>query len=367
MVERTIRRHNTRGTRRVQVPAVADRDSARRPGQFSLARAMPLSRRSCLQLLLGAAVPWAARAAENRRSAPSRPAEGADATAYKGAIVLDAGSGRILLADRADYRGPPASVAKLMTFLIVHDRLRRRDLTLETLVPTTAEAARTGGSQVYLAEKEIFPVEDLLHALMIGSANDTAVALAVHLAGSREAFVGLMNTRARELGMTQTLFRSPHGLPPSSRKIEDGDLTSPRDLANLSLQLIRQTNVLAYTSVKQRTFRPGPRRIEMVNHNHLLGKVAGVDGLKTGFTRGAGFCLAATAFRNGRRVIAVTMGSPDSKTRDIKIAELLEKGFLTLPPPSPEDAPVQPAPKPPAPPAAPADGETTVRFKLPGR
>lgn len=328
---------------------------------------MSLSRRSCLQLLLGAAVPWAARAAENRRSAPTRPAEAADATAYKGAIVLDAGSGRTLLADRADYRGPPASVAKLMTFLIVHDRLRRGDLTLETPVPTTAEAARTGGSQVYLAEKEIFPVDDLLHALMIASANDAAVALAVHLAGSREAFVELMNTRARELGMTQTLFRSPHGLPPSSRKIEDGDLTSPRDLATLSLHLIRHTNVLAYTSVKQRTFRPGPKRIEMVNHNHLLGKVVGVDGLKTGFTRGAGFCLAATAFRNGRRVIVVTMGSPDSKTRDIKIAELLEKGFLALPPPSPEDAPVQPAPKPPAPPAAPADGETTVRFKLPSR
>jgi len=236
---------------------------------------MSLSRRSCLQLLLGAAVPWAARAAESRRSAPTRPEEvAADATAYKGAIVLDAGSGRTLLADRADYRGPPASVAKLMTFLIVHDRLRRGDLTLQTPVATTAEAARTGGSQVYLAEKEIFPVEDLLHALMIASANDAAVALAIHLAGSREAFVGLMNARARELGLTQTLFRSPHGLPPSSRRIEDGDLTSPRDLATLSLHLIRETNILAYTSVKQRTFRPGPKRIDMVNHNHLLGKVA---------------------------------------------------------------------------------------------
>ena len=329
---------------------------------------MSLSRRSCLHLLLGAAVPWAARAAESRRSAPTRPEEAAaDANAYKGAIVVDAGSGRALLADRADYRGPPASVAKLMTFLIVHERLRRGDLTLQTPVTTTAEAARTGGSQVYLAEKEVFPIEDLLHALMIASANDAAVALAIHLAGSREAFVGLMNARARELGMTQTLFRSPHGLPPSSRRIEDGDLTSPRDIATLSLQLIRQTNILAYTSVKQRTFRPGPKRIDMVNHNHLLGKVAGVDGLKTGFTRGAGFCLAATAFRNGRRVIVVTMGSPDSKTRDIKIAELLEKGFLALPPPSPEDAPVQPAPKPPAPAPAPAEGETTVRFKLPSR
>jgi D-alanyl-D-alanine carboxypeptidase len=299
---------------------------------------------------LGALLPLALVGAEGRRAAPTRPEPSADnATAFKGALVLDAATGAVLFEDRADYVGPPASVTKLMTFLLVHERLARGDLTLATPVTVTAEAARTGGSQVYLAEKEVFPVEELLYALMIASANDAATALAIHVAGSRAAFVELMNERAQSLGLKNTTFRSPHGLPPASRKLNESDLTSPRDLATLSLHLLRTTDILKYTSVKLRTFRPGPKRIDMDNHNNLLGKVAGVDGLKTGFTRGAGFCLAATAVRNGRRLIVVTMGSPDSKTRDIKIAELLERGFRQLPPAPAATAtassPIQPAPR----------------------
>ncbi len=353
-------------------------------------RCLPLV--ACLAALLPATLP----AAEGRRAAPTRPAEiTQDATAYKGAIVLDAATGTVLFEDRADYSGPPASVTKLMTFLLVHERLARGDLTLQTPVSVTAEAARTGGSQVYLAEKETFPIEELLYALMVASANDAATALAVHVAGSRAAFVELMNERARALGLKNTTFRSPHGLPPASRKLAESDLTTPRDLALLSLHLLRTTDILKYTSVKRRTFRPGPKRIDMDNHNNLLGKVAGVDGLKTGFTRGAGFCLSATALRQGRRLVVVTMGSPDSKTRDIKIAELLERGFRALPPglpaaPTPAaHSPVQPAPRTAttpltspsaaqprvAPPPAPAatspaaakseDGEAVVRFTLP--
>jgi D-alanyl-D-alanine carboxypeptidase len=291
-------------------------------------------------ILVFGLLPAVAGAAAAKRTTPTRPAPTADDTAaVKGAIVMDATSGKILFEDRADYIGPPASVTKLMTFLLVHERIMRGDLTLQTPVNVTAEAAKTGGSQVYLADKEVFPVEELLFALMIASANDAATALAIHVAGSRNAFVELMNTRARELGLTHTTFRSPHGLPPSSRKLADSDLTSPRDLAALSVHLLKTTDILRYTSVKLRTFRPGPRQIDMVNHNHLLGKVAGVDGLKTGFTRGAGFCLAATALRHGRRVLVVTMGSPDSKTRDLKIAELIERGFSALPAVAPFQAP----------------------------
>lgn len=329
-------------------------------------------------VILALLLPVAGFAAAAKRSAPSRPEQGIDnATAFKGAIALDAATGAILFEDRADYVGPPASVTKLMTFLLVHERIARGDLSLQTPVSVTAEAAKTGGSQVYLAEKEVFPVEEMLYALIIASANDVATALAIHVAGSRAAFVELMNKRARELGLAHTTFRSPHGLPPSSRKLEESDLTSPRDLATLSLHLLRATDILKYTSVKRRTFRPGPKQIDMDNHNHLLGKVAGVDGLKTGFTRGAGFCLAATAFRNGRRILVVTMGSPDSKTRDIKIAELLERGFQAMPAALPAvaspDSPVQPAPRTAAPPAPahsptappPASSETTVKFSIP--
>jgi D-alanyl-D-alanine carboxypeptidase (penicillin-binding protein 5/6) len=311
----------------------------------------------------------------------------ASAADYKGAIVIDADSGQTVFADNADVVSPPASVTKLMTFLLVHDRLAAGSLTLQTPVFVNAEAATTGGSQVYLAEKEVFPVEDMLYALMISSANDAATALAIHIAGSRNAFVALMNARARELGMTRTTFRSPHGLPPSNRRIADGDLTSPRDLALLSRHLLTQTDVLKYAAVKIRIFRPGPKQIEMRNHNNLLGKVAGVDGLKTGFTRGAGFCLAATAQRNGRRLIVVTMGSAESKVRDLAVADLIEKGFAALPPipvlalsgagpapasvtpPSAKAAPVVRPGKDPAITPAPAAAEAPppVRFVLPAR
>jgi len=307
----------------------------------------------------------------------------AAATAYKGAIVIDADTGRPLIEDNADLVSPPASVTKLMTFLIVHDRLTAGTLSLQTPVTVTAEAANTGGSQVYLAEREVFSVEELLYALMINSANDAATALAVHVGGSRAAFVELMNARARELGMTNTTFRSPHGLPPANRRIADGDLTSPRDLALLSAHLLARTDILKYTSVRDRVFRPGPKRIDMRNHNHLLGKVAGVDGLKTGYTRGAGFCLAATALRNGRRVVVVVMGSPDSQTRDLAVTDLIERGFaalpatavITVPGETPSAAAAAPAERPAATPAdapaikpAPALEEPpAVRFVLPGR
>lgn len=305
----------------------------------------------------------------------------AAATAYKGAIVIDADTGRPLIEDDADIVSPPASVTKLMTFLVVHDRLAAGTLSLQTPVTVTAEAANTGGSQVYLAEREVFSVEELLYALMINSANDAATALALHVGGSRAAFVELMNARARELGMTRTTFRSPHGLPPASRRIADGDLTSPRDLALLSAHLLTRTDILKYTSVRDRVFRPGPRRIDMRNHNHLLGKVAGVDGLKTGYTRGAGYCLAATALRDGRRVIVVVMGSPESQTRDLAVTDLIERGFAALPATAvitvpgempPPSAPA-PAPRPaaadaPAIKPAPALEEPpAVRFVLPGR
>ncbi len=305
---------------------------------------------------------------------------------YKGAIVIDADSGRTIIEENADVVSPPASVTKLMTFLVVFDRLAAGTLTLQTPVHVTAEASTTGGSQVYLAEKEVFPVEEMLYALMISSANDAATALAIHVAGSKAGFVELMNAKARELGLTQTTFRSPHGLPPSNRRIADSDLTSPRDLAALSRHLLTQTDILRYTSVKFRVFRPGPKQIDMRSHNNLLGKVAGVDGLKTGFTRGAGYCLAATAERNGRRIIVVTMGSPESKTRDLAVANLIEKGFAAFPTtpvlaipgttapvsaattrPLPNSTPAGDTPVITPAPAPAASGPPPVRFVLPGK
>ncbi len=251
---------------------------------------------------------------------------------YLGAIVTDADTGQVLFEDKADLVTPPASMTKLMTFAVLHDRVASGALTLEAPVTVTAEDSRIGGTQVWLKQGEVFPLEELIYAMMIQSGNDTAHALARTAAGSPATFIELMNAKARELGMTHTTFRTPHGLPPANRRIADGDLTTPRDYAVLSRYLLRETNVTKYTAVTARPFgtsRPaGP--VQMNNHNHLLGKVAGVDGLKTGFTNGAGYCLAATAARGGRRIIVVVMGSPDSKTRDLKVIELLERGFAGL-------------------------------------
>jgi len=265
-------------------------------------------------------------------SAAKRKAAPTTGATFKGAIVTDAETGKVLIDENADIVSPPASVTKLMTFLVVQDRIREGKLTLQT--PVTAEAAdsKMGGTQVWLKEGEVFPVEELLYALMIQSANDAATALAHAAAGSREAFVQMMNARAKQLGMTNTTFRSPHGLPPSDRKLSDSDLTSPRDLAILSRELLRTTDILKYTSVRERPFRTNALKpVIMRNHNHLLGKVAGVDGLKTGFTNTAEFCIAVTALRNGHRIIAVVMGSPDRLVRDLRAGELIERGFSALP------------------------------------
>ena len=246
---------------------------------------------------------------------------------------MDATSGAFLAEDNADVVSPPASVTKLMTFLIVHDALATGKIQLGTPIRVMNEDAKTGGTQVWLDPRETFPVEELLYALMIQSANDAASALARASAGSREAFVAQMNARAAQLGMTHTTFRSPHGLPPANRKIDDGDLTTPRDLALLSRELLLHTDVLKYTSTKTREFGVGVRAktVVMNNHNHLLKKDTGVDGLKTGFTNAAGFCLAATAQRDGKRVIVVVMGSPDRHTRDNHVSRLIEEGFAKIP------------------------------------
>lgn len=254
---------------------------------------------------------------------------------YLGAIVIEAETGQVVFEDNADVVTPPASMTKLMTFAVLHDKLASNALALETPVTVTVEDSKIGGTQVWLKQGETFPVEELIYAMMIQSANDAAHALARTVAGSPAAFVELMNAKAHALGLTHTAFRTPHGLPPANRRAADGDLTTPRDYATLSRHLLRETNVAKYTGVRQRKFgegrRPADRVIEMTNHNHLLGKVAGVNGLKTGYTNGAGYCLATSAERGGRRIIVIVMGSPDSKTRDLKVIELLERGFAAAP------------------------------------
>lgn len=342
---------------------------------------MILARRLLASVLLGAIAfaPVAAYAAKK----PAAKRSEAEAT-YKGAIVVDAATGNALVEENADIVSPPASMTKLMTFAVLWDKLASGALTLSTPVNIDASDSKIGGTQVYLDPRETFPVEELIYAMMIQSANDAAHALARVSGGSVPGFVELMNAKARELGMTHTTFRSPHGLPPRSRRLDESDLTTPRDFAILCRYLVTKTDVLKYTSVKNRDFAPnrpkGPQHME--NHNKLLGRVAGVDGLKTGYTEGAGYCLSATAERNGRRVIVVIMGAfgPNGqkdlgRSRDVKTIELLEKGFAALPAnPAANAATLPPGPSPishaplsqeeKAPDAA-SDGEPVIKFTPP--
>jgi D-alanyl-D-alanine carboxypeptidase (penicillin-binding protein 5/6) len=285
------------------------------------------------------------------------------APAYKGAIATDAATGTVLIEDNADAVSPPASMTKLMTFAVLDDQIKQGKLSLSTPVVVTPEDARVAAlkdsTEVWLRQGETFPVEELIYAMMVQSANDAAYALAHKAGGTVSAFVALMNLKARDLGMTRSTFRSPHGFPPPSRRIADGDLTTPRDYSILCRYLLLHTDVLKYTSVKSRVFGAGIRLqpVLMTNHNHLLGKIPGVDGLKTGFTSGAGFCLSATAQRNGHRIIVIMMDSPDSRTRDLNVEELISEAFIKLPIAETQfapgaAAPTRPSPAPnPAPPA----------------
>ena len=247
---------------------------------------------------------------------------------YISALVLDADTGKVLFSDHPDALVYPASVLKLMNLFVILDQIKHGKVQLDDMVQVTSEAAKTGGSQVYLDTREQFKVEDLLYALMIQSANDAAVALASHIAGSKDGFVDLMNQKAQELGMKNTHFYSVHGLPPDAG--QKPDETTASDLSILCRKLVAMPEALKYTSTKVRGFRNDT--FIMRNHNHLLGEVDGCDGLKTGYFQAAGFSIAASAKRGGVRIIALVMGSANRKERDAKASELLAKGFSMEPP-----------------------------------
>ncbi len=245
---------------------------------------------------------------------------------YLGAIAVDAATGNVLFEKNADAQGYPASMIKLMDLLIVLEKIEEGALTLQDQVTVTAESSTIGGSQVFLKEKEVFTVDELLYAMIVQSANDAATALAIQIAGTKEGFVDMMNERAKALGMKSTVFHSVHGLPPGPD--QEPDVSTPRDMSILCRELVKKPDALRYTSTKNRGFRNDT--FQMQSHNPLLWTFVGCDGLKTGYYRDAGFSMCVTAVRKGERVIAVVMGSLDKKVRNAKAAELLSKGFLDI-------------------------------------
>jgi D-alanyl-D-alanine carboxypeptidase (penicillin-binding protein 5/6) len=286
---------------------------------------------------------------------------------YLGAIAVDGATGKVLVEDNADATVFPASCIKLMNLFVVLDRVQQGTVRLADPVKISPEICKIGGSQVYLDPKESFTVEDLVYALMVQSANDAAAALAIHTAGSQEAFVQLMNQKAQALGLTRTHFFSCHGLPPTApRKPEEVDVSTPRELSQLARALVEaHPEVLTYTSTLERTFRTTPKPFIMRNHNHrLLDANAGVDGLKTGYFDSAGYSSIVTAKRNDRRVFVVVAGSGRADKKDLGVArdkaalEILNRAFAALPP-----APPPPPPRPALTNAAP----TNAAAALPAR
>jgi D-alanyl-D-alanine carboxypeptidase (penicillin-binding protein 5/6) len=236
--------------------------------------------------------------------------------------LMDTTTGEVLVEERADIRRAPASVTKVMTMLVAMDAVSEGKVSYDDVVRVSAKAAGTGGSQIYLAEGERITLRDLMIAIVVASANDACVAVAEHIAGTENAFVALMNTEVERLGLTNTHFANSNGLP------ADSHYSSAYDLAMITRELVlRHPEVLEWTSMRYTTIRDG--KTTLYNTNLLLGQVDGLNGLKTGHTESAGYCLSATASRGGKHRISVVMGYPTDDGRWQKTIELLEYGFGT--------------------------------------
>ena len=239
----------------------------------------------------------------------------------KSAILMEATTGTVLYCQNAEEAMPPASVTKIITLLLLMEAIDSGIIHLEDQVTVSANAASMGGSQVYLKEGERMMLEDLLKSVVIASANDAAVALAEYLYGSVSAFVSKMNERAAQLGMKDTSFENVTGLDDTA----EHHLTSAKDIAIMSRELIAHPTILQYSSIWMDTIRDGA--FGLTNTNRLVRFYPGCTGLKTGSTSKAGFCVSVTAVRNGFSLICVIMGAESRDIRNAAAVSLLDWGF----------------------------------------
>lgn len=240
----------------------------------------------------------------------------------KSAILIEASTGKVLFEKNADERLVPASMTKMMSMLVIIEAIERGDLKWNQEIQVSENASSMGGSQILLETGEKMKVRDLFKGVAVASGNDAVVALSEAVAGTEDAFVVKMNEKAKELGLKNTNFKNPHGLDTANH------YSSARDMALIAKELVKHKKVLEFTSIYEDYLRENTdRKIWLVNTNKLVRFYDGVDGLKTGYTEGAGYCLTATAQRNGMRVIAVVMGEADSKTRNKEVSEMLDYAF----------------------------------------
>ena len=241
------------------------------------------------------------------------------------AILCEASTGQVIFEKNADERRPVASVNKVMTILLTLEAVDEGRVSLEDQVTVSPRAASMGGSQAFLDAGERYKLSELLKTVIVASANDSAVALAEHLAGTEESFVRLMNTRAEELGLTNTHYANCTGLPAQEH------YTTARDVAKLSAQLDLHPIYYRYSTIWMDEIRHrGGRVTSLTNTNRLIRFYPGCDGYKTGSTNEARYCVSATAKKEGMRLIAVVLGTPAGQTRFDEARAMLEYGFANV-------------------------------------
>jgi len=232
---------------------------------------------------------------------------------YTAAFVIDPATKKVYFEENADMVLPTASMAKMMTCLIAVERVSHGLLKLDKPVTISARASKMGGSQIYAKAGQTFPMQTLLAAAMIQSANDAATAIAEDIAGSNEAFADMMNERAKQLGLTKSTFYDPHGLP-NAKDPEHVDKMSARDLATLGIELMKYPLMRQYAKAATFPFENGTFTAGLTNPNHLVNPakrdyMPAATGIKTGYSAPAGFCVTASAEKGGRQVVAVVMGA----------------------------------------------------------
>ncbi|MCU9595398.1 D-alanyl-D-alanine carboxypeptidase [Caldibacillus thermolactis] len=240
----------------------------------------------------------------------------------KSAILIERDTGAVIFEKNSDEKLPPASMTKIMTMLLIMEAISDGKIQLDDKVRTSEYAASMGGSQIFLEEGEEMTVDEMLKAIAIGSANDASVAMAEKIAGSEENFVDMMNAKAKELGLKNTKFQNSTGLP------AEDHYSSARDMAVMAKELLKYEEITKYTSMYEDYLREGTdKKFWLVNTNRLVKFYPGVDGLKTGYTNEAKYCLTATAKKGNMRTIAVVMGAPTPKDRNKQITQMFDYAF----------------------------------------
>ena len=240
----------------------------------------------------------------------------------KSAIMIEAETGKILFEKNADEKLVPASMTKMMSMLLILEAIEKGIIKWDQVITVSENASSMGGSQILLETGEKMKVSDLFKGVAIASGNDAVVALSEAVYGNEKVFVDHMNKKAKELDLKNTNFKNPHGLD------EADHYSSARDMSIIAKELSKHEKVFEFTSLYEDYLREGTdKKIWLVNTNKLVRFYEGVDGLKTGFTSGAGYCITATAKKNNMRIIAVVMGEPTSKTRNKEISEMFDYAF----------------------------------------